>query len=400
MTTASRAKKLRRNKSTGFPSNSQESVDELSLSPIKLPSPRKGGFTENLKNTIPAFAFMDVGETPRSVIEISNAPDISQNDAHVMRTSKESYAKSILREKILPESLRDEASTSRHSLCAKAFDFGATIEIDPAQALATVTPDSITVAHVQDQPLPVKAKRGRPRKNLRAEDALVGADDPVEEFDAGNAKDNSSLLPDAEKLPSKHDTIEMQKDAKKGANANAPPKRRGRPRMKTMPVYASERIVDDSDDEQPVVFSVSRKRSTPMAKGSTMKSIQATEPEPATTPSKTVPRLPVPSGNVEQPPTRASPSETLRKNIEQDSPDLVGTDHRPKLMKIHETKKDKQTAESAEPGLKTPDKRIEKGPDKHSPLNTGKVSFRVGLSRKGRVPSLLKVKPKEPRVRT
>ncbi|KAL9104283.1 MAG: hypothetical protein Q9187_008921, partial [Circinaria calcarea] len=40
--------------------------------------------------------------------------------------------------------------------------------------------------------------------------------------------------------------------------------------------------------------------------------------------------------------------------------------------------------------LQTPQKHGEKGPDKHSPLNSGKVAYRVGLSKKQRIEPLLR----------
>ena len=40
--------------------------------------------------------------------------------------------------------------------------------------------------------------------------------------------------------------------------------------------------------------------------------------------------------------------------------------------------------------LQTPQKQREKGPDKHSPLNSGKVAYRVGLSKKQRIEPLLR----------
>ncbi|KAA6406789.1 MAG: hypothetical protein FRX48_09513 [Lasallia pustulata] len=41
--------------------------------------------------------------------------------------------------------------------------------------------------------------------------------------------------------------------------------------------------------------------------------------------------------------------------------------------------------------VQTPEKRGAKGPDKHSPLNSGKVPYRVGLSRRARIEPLLRV---------
>ncbi|MCJ1258110.1 hypothetical protein MMC24_005940 [Lignoscripta atroalba] len=50
------------------------------------------------------------------------------------------------------------------------------------------------------------------------------------------------------------------------------------------------------------------------------------------------------------------------------------------------------TTTSAEASLQTPQKQqIQKGPDKHSPLNNSKVAYRVGLSKRARIEPLLRI---------
>jgi len=44
--------------------------------------------------------------------------------------------------------------------------------------------------------------------------------------------------------------------------------------------------------------------------------------------------------------------------------------------------------------LITPTKKVKKGPD-HSPLPSGKVRYRVGLSKKHKIEPLLKINPKK-----
>lgn len=165
----------------------------------------------------------------------------------------------------------------------------------------------------------------------------------------------------------------------KAPHSSPPKKKRGRPRKPTKEQEAATeppkedqlRPTDDDDDDDLPALSDSTKKSR---KGRPLDPNTDTDP---TTKSRTK--------------RTANPTTPA---IVPDAPPLPPTHELdPHLSKTEANRRPPPPSKVDPPSLTTPPKTppAAKGPDKHSPLNSSKVKFRVGLSKRARIEPLLKM---------
>ena len=218
-----------------------------------------------------------------------------------------------------------------------------------------------------------KKQRGRPHKKM-----AVPQDEIPELFDDGN---EDLIAKIAEEFPTK-ETLEISKSPE-------PKRQRGRSQKKAVEEALQELLPFENDGEQSA-REVPEDQDTDNPKPAAPKKQRG---RPKKNPLKAS-EEDVLSDNQEPPPLqkpdKRKPSTTLIEPpiLNDDSDDVLQppSDTRPKEP-LTETQP--KSPQKAPPPPSTPNKA--KGPDKHSPLQSSKVRYRVGLSKRARIEPLLRV---------
>ncbi len=259
----------------------------------------------------------------------------------------------------------------------------------------------------------------RPSPKVEIEDDDDEDEDPVALPPRTSKKAKSAIEP-VVLIPSENDHVEVMEQAKaamddehplpneahspeKVPHSSPPKKKRGRPRKPTKeqeaatePPKEDQHPPTDDDDDLPAPEDLPKK-------GRKGRTLNTNTDDSATAPTKksrqkrkadtTTPAiLPDQTNDTDDAPPPASADEL--------DPHLSQTEgnRRPPPPSTTTTASKAKTADPASLTTppKTPQKATQpssaaKGPDKHSPLNSSKVKFRVGLSKRARIEPLLKV---------
>lgn len=170
------------------------------------------------------------------------------------------------------------------------------------------------------------------------------------------------------------DTVIQEDPAPEKAPPSSPPKKkRGRPK-KSIPEPATDRTETDLDDDLPDPETLTK--AAPKKAGRKKRKVD--EPSPAILDEH------ADTDND----AAAPPSEDVEKHLSH-----TEGNRQPTTTSITTATTSKGAEDLVKPHTppQTPQKTANKGPDKHSPLNSGKIKYRVGLSKRQRIQPLLKI---------
>ena len=198
---------------------------------------------------------------------------------------------------------------------------------------------------------PPKRKRGRPKKSALEESSLKME---VNSHESASLADGDSAVHDSVEKPLVSKNLErVSKEKKRHKRQVADDDEREDHDYESSNEFSASDV--DSDVHRPIRKKASKNPTRPLQPSS--------------------------KSNLPTPPTSIS----IEIPVTKDQPPIT-----------HALARDTPSLPTPAPTLppETPQKQIkksDKGPDKHSPLNSGRVSYRVGLSRRARIEPLLKI---------